>query len=88
MEPYNGSVAIEELKDNIKCTILCTSDPYAVVGIMNAFKMKPDLVSGIATNTEAGIDLIQKLTDIKALNLLDKSSLVDLNKLLRKKLKY
>lgn len=88
MEPYNGSIAIEEIRNNIKCTILCASDPYSVVGIIEAFKMKPDLVTGIATNTEAGIALVKKLSGIPALNLLDKSSRPKLKQILKAKLGY
>ena len=29
-EPYNGSIVLEEIKEQICCTILCASDPYAV----------------------------------------------------------
>lgn len=69
LEPYNGAAAIDELGDNVCCTILCASDPYAVVGVQQAFKLKPDLVAGPATNTSAAIDLVTKLTGVKALNI-------------------
>ena len=75
LEPYNGDVAIEELGDNIRCTILCASDPYAVLGVQQAFKLKPDLVSGPATTTSAARNLVVKLTGIKAFNILDPASL-------------
>lgn len=71
MEPYNGKTAIETISDNIKTIILCASDPYGVLGVMKAFGLKPDLVSGIATNTEAGVQLIEKLSGVKALNIVD-----------------
>ena len=75
LEPYNGDIAIEEIQDNIKCTILCASEPYAVYGVMKSFNVKPTIVSGIATNTYAGIDLIKKLCNVTALNLIDPASL-------------
>ena len=71
LEPYNGDVAIRVLGDRVRCTILCASDPYAVVGVMSAFGMTPDLVSGRATSTEAAVSLIGKLCEIEAVNLLD-----------------
>jgi hypothetical protein len=75
LEPYNGSLAIEAIRGHIKCTILCASDPYAVYGVMKAYRMRPDVVTGIATNTLAGIELIEKLCGVRAINLLDSGSL-------------
>jgi len=74
LEPYNGEAAIDELGDNIRCTILCASDPYAVVGVQDAFGLKPDLVTGPATNTTAAINLVQKLTGVPAINIIDSDS--------------
>jgi hypothetical protein len=71
LEPYNGESAIDLLKPNIVCTILCASDPYAVVGVMEAFDVRPSLVSGPATNTTAGIDLVWKLSGVRAINVID-----------------
>lgn len=48
--------------------ILCGSDPYVVVGEESTFGLTPDLVSGPATSTSAGIDLIKKLTGVRAGN--------------------
>lgn len=86
LEPYNGDIAFEELKDCVKCTVLCASDPYAVYGVMKSFKLKPDIVSGIATNTFAGSDLIEKLCEVKALNLIDPKTSEELREILSKKL--
>ncbi len=86
LEPYNGDVAFEELKDNIKCTVLCASDPYAVYGVMKSFNLKPDIVSGIATNTYAGSELIEKLCKVKALNLIDPRTSKELKNILSEKL--
>ena len=82
LEPYNGSVVIEELKQQVRCTVLCASDPYAVVGVSSAFDRKPDIVAGGAANTAAGIALVEKLTGIKGLNLMEKDSLPELNRIL------
>lgn len=71
LEPYNGAAAIDELGDNIKCTILCASDPYAVVGVQQAFGLRPDLVAGPSANTSAGIELVEKLTGLPAINIQD-----------------
>ena len=71
LEPYNGQIAIDMLGKNIKSMVLCASDPYGVYGVMKAFGLKPDLVSGVATNTEAGVQLIEKLSGVRALNVMD-----------------
>ncbi|MGF1472482.1 MAG: hypothetical protein ACFB50_12190 [Rubrobacteraceae bacterium] len=86
LEPYNGATAIEELGDNIRCTLLSTSDPYAVTGVTTAFGNRPDLVTGLATGTQAGIELIEKLSGIKALNVLDPASHPKLGMVLADKL--
>ncbi len=82
LEPYNGSIAVEELKHNVCCTVLCASDPYAVVGVASAFECKPDIVAGAAANTDAGIALVEKLTGIRGLNLQRKETIPELNKIL------
>ncbi|MDX1499730.1 MAG: hypothetical protein R3176_07530 [Woeseiaceae bacterium] len=71
LEPYNGEAAIDELDGHVAATILCASDPYAVVGVIKAFGLRPDLVTGPATNTSAAIDLVDRLTGIPALNVVD-----------------
>lgn len=71
LEPYNGALAYKAIKDHIKCTVLCASDPYAVLGLMKAFDLTPDIVSGITSNTEAGRQLVRTLCDVEALNLID-----------------
>lgn len=71
LEPYNGAAAIDELNDSICCTILCASDPYSVVGVQRAFGLQPNLVSGPATNTSAGIALVKKLTGVPGINVVD-----------------
>lgn len=86
LERYNGAAAIAAVRDAVGCTVLCASDPYAVVGAIAAFGFEPDLVSGIATNTEAGLDLLGRLTDVPALNMLDPASYPALDVLLARTL--
>ena len=71
LEPYNGAAAIEELGANVRCRILCATDPYAVVGVQQAYGLRPDLVAGPATNTSAALDLVEKLTGLPGLNIID-----------------
>lgn len=86
LEPYNGSIAVEMLEANIAMTVLSASDPYAVLGVQQAFSRKPDVVSGPAANTDAGIELVKKLCGVPALNLLRRSSLPALRTILAEKL--
>ena len=74
LEPYNGSAAIEDIGANVRCTVLSASDPYAVSGVIAAFGKRPSFVTGLATSTEAGIDLIEKLSGLMAINVLDPAS--------------
>ncbi|MFD1562407.1 hypothetical protein ACFR99_02325 [Haloarchaeobius amylolyticus] len=68
LEPYNGEAVVDMLEEHVAFTVLCASDPYAVVGIEEAFGHSPDLVAGITTNTTAGVDLVEELVDCSALN--------------------
>lgn len=86
LEPYNGAAAIRELGDNIRCTILCASDPYSVVGVEKAFGLKPDVVTGPATSTSAAIDLVWELTGLAAINVLKQGSSAELRKMLERTL--
>lgn len=86
LEPYNGAAAIDELGDNLRCTILCASDPYAVLGVRSAFGLEPDIVSGPATTTSAARDLVMKLTGVEAFNILDAESLAGFRRALAAKL--
>ena len=85
LEPYNGDIAIKAIKDNIKCTILAASDPYAVHGLMKAFGIIPDIVTGITSNTLAGIAMVERLCNVKALNLIDSSTTKELKHILYNK---
>ncbi len=84
MEPYNGELAFDVLSPHIGFIVLCASDPYAVVGVQTAFGLRPDIVTGPATNTTAGIALAEKLTQIPAINLMDPASLPRLRELLQR----
>jgi hypothetical protein len=86
LEPYNGAVAIKEIGRNVRVTILCASDPYAVLGVMSAFEAQPDLVTGIVANTDAGRELVEKLSGVRALSLKEPSSLPEVKALLHRKL--
>lgn len=86
LEPYNVDLALEALEPWVRCTILCASDPFAVVGVSHAFDLTPDIVAGKATSTTAGIDLVQRLSDVRAINLLDPDVHHVLDELLQERL--
>lgn len=87
LEPYNGSIAVEELQNALAMTVLCVSDPYAVPGVDTAFDMlAPDLVTGIPTNTDAGVALLNQLTDLPAFNIRDNDTHDRLDAMLRDRL--
>lgn len=86
LEPYNGATAIDEIGPNVRCTVLSASDPYAVAGVTAAFGKRPDLVTGLATSTQAGIELVEKLCGIRTLNVLDEDSLPKLRGILEQTL--
>jgi len=86
LEPYNGAIAKEMIRDHVKFKLLCAQDPYAVVGVQTAFQRNPDLVAGGAANTDAAIALVKKLSGLPALNLMDPASHGQLEKMLRKAL--
>lgn len=88
LEPYNGATAIEEIGENVRCTVLSASDPYAVSGVIEAFGNRPDLVTGLATSTRAGIELVERLSGISALNVLDRDSMPQLGMILRERLGF
>jgi hypothetical protein len=85
MEPYNASLVVEYLASLVRFTVLCASDPYAVLGVQTAFgnRLKADLVSGPAANTTAAISLVRELTGLPALSLLDRRSYPELTTLLK-----
>lgn len=86
MEPYNGATACDRLKPLVTLSILCASDPYAVLGVQNAFQLRPDIVAGPAANTTAAVELVKKLTGVRALNLRDAGAAEELRMLLDRKI--
>jgi hypothetical protein len=82
LEPYNGAAAIDAIQNSVQCTVLAASDPYAVYGVMHAFGMQPDVVTGIAANTQAGVELIEALCDVPALNATDPDAQAVLRRIL------
>ncbi|MDT8342325.1 MAG: hypothetical protein RQ751_12500 [Longimicrobiales bacterium] len=70
LEPYNGRTAVELLEPHLRFTTLCASDPYAVVGIRDAWGVEPSLVAGPTTNTSAAVELVRALSGLEALNLM------------------
>ena len=87
LEPYNGEALMDELGDNIVCTILCASDPYSVVGVQKAFGLMPDLVTGPATTTSAAVDLVKKLSGLRGINIIDPDQKLAFREFLMEKLK-
>lgn len=71
LEPYNGGTLVDMLGDRIAFTILAASDPYAVLGIQEAWKQGFDVVTGPTANTKAGVALVRQLAGLPALDLLD-----------------
>lgn len=84
LEPYNGDLAVAELAAAARCTVLCASDPYAVIGVMEAFGHTPDFVAGRAVSTSAGRELVERLTGLLALNVADPDCEPELDEVLRR----
>lgn len=87
VEPYNGDSLMDLISEQICFTILCASDPYAVVGVQQGFGYKPDLIAGLCTSTKAGVEVIEKMSGVRALNLLERTSQETLKNLLDQKLR-
>jgi molybdopterin-guanine dinucleotide biosynthesis protein len=86
LEPYNGDIVVHRLRNLTRCTILCASDPYAVVGVTSSFNVQPNLIAGRATSTSAAVELTEKLCGIKAINVLDPSNWPQLDRTLAESL--
>lgn len=86
LEPYNGAAAVDELGHRVRCTVLSASDPYAVQGVISAFGSRPDLVTGLATSTRAGRELVERLSGVEAINVLDKESFPRMRRILERAL--
>lgn len=74
LEPYNGATVVRELASRTRFTVLCASDPHAVLGVQTAFGsgLKADVVAGPAANTSAAADLVHRLSGLECLNLTDR----------------
>ncbi len=88
LEPYNGTVAIEAIRPLVQLNILCASDPYAVAGARSAYDLPVDLVTGPASNTEAGVRLVDRLTGLRALDLRRPELHPELDVLLRSRVPF
>ena len=86
LEAYNGTAAVAALAEVERMTILCASDPYAVVGLIHAYGEAPDLVTGIASNTRAGVELVEKLAGVRCLDVRDPDALPEVDRLLAERL--
>ncbi len=82
LEPYGGEAAIAAIRDRIVMNVLCASDPYAVAGALTAYDLVPDLVTGTTSNTEAGAQLVNRLTGIRALDLRKSATFEELDRML------
>jgi hypothetical protein len=86
LEPYNGTLALQRIQPLTRMTVLCASDPYAVVGVQTAFGLRPDLVAGPAADTTAAVALVRRLAGVPALNLMDAEARFALRDMLAEKL--
>lgn len=82
LEPYNGETVVKHLADRTCFTVLCASDPHAVLGVQTAFGpgLKASVVSGPAANTSAATDLVKQLSGLDSLNLLDRRNYPELSR--------
>jgi hypothetical protein len=78
LEPYNSDAVARRLAPHARMTVLCASDPYAVLGLMRAFDLTPDIVAGFATSTSAATALVRKLADVETVDLFDSADVARL----------
>jgi len=85
LEQYNGAIVVDYLRNLARFTVLCASDPYAVLGVQTAYGagLRADLVAGPAANTVAAIQLVRELSGHRAMNLLDRNTYTELVNLLK-----
>lgn len=77
LEPYNDSEMLVAMADSAQFVVLCASDAYSVVGFKHLLGIRPDVVTGIATATSAGRELVEKLSGVPALSLTTNESSMD-----------
>ena len=62
--------------------IVALDGKLALHGLMKSFDLVPDFVTGIASNTLAGIEMVNKLCGLKVLDLIDASTTDGLKRIL------
>ena len=80
---FGKATSVSFMVDNL----MCASDPYALVGVSQSFGLTPDIISGIVTDTSAGVELVKKLTGVPAVTISDRPSQLQLMEIVWKKLK-
>jgi hypothetical protein len=68
LEPYHGDAVLERVGTRARLIVLCASDPYAVLGAIEAFGMRPGLVAGRAASTSAAVALVSRLSGLEAVD--------------------
>jgi hypothetical protein len=63
--------------------VLCASDPYAALGVIQAFGLEPTFIAGRATCTSAGAELTARLTGRPVVDLLDPGTDAVVDEMLR-----
>ena len=86
LEPYNGQLAIERLRDQISLTALCAADAYAAAGFRAACRIEPDFVTGPAANNSASTALVKELTGLPSHDLGSEEGISALHALLTDRL--
>jgi hypothetical protein len=87
LEPYNGETIVRLLGDAVRSVVLCASDPYAAVGVMQAFEATPSFIAGRAAATTAGAELTARLTGRPCLNLLEDETRSEVDAVLKRELR-
>jgi hypothetical protein len=74
MEPYNGELAIQHLAPHVGLTLLAASDLYAALGAIDHLGVRPDVIVGRVASTTAGMDIVQQVTGLPAIDPLSQAS--------------
>ncbi|MEZ5908515.1 MAG: hypothetical protein R3D31_06900 [Hyphomicrobiaceae bacterium] len=82
VDPYNVDIAIEMLAPFTRLLILSAHDIYGVVGMRQLVAARPDVVTGPVANTEGGRALLESMTGLPGLCLLDGADHTVLRRLL------
>lgn len=75
-----GAYGVEEIlkdtavRDTFSAVVLCANDPVGAWGgvqlLRDVFEIEPSLVTGPATDNQVGIDIIERRTQVRAINAL------------------